>query len=92
MHHITEQQRLWQVWFVKDAERSAKKRGLICKEVKDLNVFVKDKIKERNCNMHTMSNFKDLSISSSSKSIQSIISNTSVEGSGNESYKLAHKK
>eukprot|EP00957_Ditylum_brightwellii_P027122 2049923-Ditylum_brightwellii.AAC.1 len=45
-HCITEQQRLWQVRFVKDAERWAKKCGLTGKEVKDLNAFVKDKIKE----------------------------------------------
>eukprot|EP00957_Ditylum_brightwellii_P023086 1741672-Ditylum_brightwellii.AAC.1 len=36
-HRITEQQRLRQVWFVKDAEKRAKKRGLTGKEVKDLN-------------------------------------------------------
>eukprot|EP00957_Ditylum_brightwellii_P163468 12445699-Ditylum_brightwellii.AAC.1 len=36
-HRITEQQRLWQVRFMKDAERWAKKRGLTGKEVKDLN-------------------------------------------------------
>eukprot|EP00957_Ditylum_brightwellii_P099749 7598660-Ditylum_brightwellii.AAC.1 len=56
MYRITEQQRLWQVQFVKDAKRQAKKRSLIGKEVKDLNVFVKDKIKEmikeHNRNMH----------------------------------------
>eukprot|EP00957_Ditylum_brightwellii_P167000 12713465-Ditylum_brightwellii.AAC.1 len=32
MHHITEQQWLWQVRFVKDAEKQAKKRGLSAKE------------------------------------------------------------
>eukprot|EP00957_Ditylum_brightwellii_P138905 10587701-Ditylum_brightwellii.AAC.1 len=73
-HCITEQQRLQQVLFVKDTKRRAKKRGLTGKEVKDLNVFVKGKIKEifkhRNHNMHAMSNFKDLSISLSDKSIQ----------------------
>eukprot|EP00957_Ditylum_brightwellii_P195008 14857619-Ditylum_brightwellii.AAC.1 len=61
-HHITEQQRLQQVWFIKDAERQAKKHGLTGKEVKDLNAFAKDKIKEttkeHNCDMHAMSNFK----------------------------------
>eukprot|EP00957_Ditylum_brightwellii_P060953 4627222-Ditylum_brightwellii.AAC.1 len=66
------------------------------KEVKDLNVFAKCKIKEtiKGChrNMHVMSNFEDLSISSSNKSIQSIISNTSVENSDDNSHKLAHKK
>eukprot|EP00957_Ditylum_brightwellii_P075877 5766814-Ditylum_brightwellii.AAC.1 len=46
MHHIMEQQRLQQVQFVKDAKRQAKKRSLTGKEVKDLNAFVKDKIKE----------------------------------------------
>eukprot|EP00957_Ditylum_brightwellii_P160638 12229057-Ditylum_brightwellii.AAC.1 len=73
-HHITEQQRLWQVQFVKDAKRQAQRRGLTGKEVKDLNTFVKEKIKEMikecNHNMHAMSDFEDLSISSSNKSIQ----------------------
>eukprot|EP00957_Ditylum_brightwellii_P182555 13906305-Ditylum_brightwellii.AAC.1 len=59
-------------------------------------MFVKDKInetiKERNCNMHAMSNFKDLSISSSNESIQSIVSDTSDEESDNDSCKPAHKK
>eukprot|EP00957_Ditylum_brightwellii_P132682 10117198-Ditylum_brightwellii.AAC.1 len=63
VHCITEQQRLWQVWFVKDAKRRAKKHGLTSKEVKDLNAFIKHKInetiKERNCNMHTMGDFED---------------------------------
>eukprot|EP00957_Ditylum_brightwellii_P021595 1628198-Ditylum_brightwellii.AAC.1 len=36
-------------------------------------------IKEYNRNMHAMSDFEDLSISSSNESIQSIISNTSNE-------------
>ena len=66
------------------------------KEVKDLNMFSKDKInkmiKKYNPNMHAMSDFEDLSISSSNKNIQSIISNTSVEGSDNKSCKLASKK
>ena len=44
MQHIIEQQRLWQVWFVKDAERRAKRRGLTGQEVKDLNAFVNNKI------------------------------------------------
>eukprot|EP00957_Ditylum_brightwellii_P122210 9319610-Ditylum_brightwellii.AAC.1 len=73
-HRITEQQRLWQVWFVKDTKRRAKRHGLTGKEVKDLNVFVNDKIEEtiteRNHNMHAMSDFKDLSISLSNESIQ----------------------
>ena len=42
--------------------------------------------------MHTMSNFENLSISLSNKSIQSIISNTSAKGSDNNSRKPAHKK
>eukprot|EP00957_Ditylum_brightwellii_P106456 8121246-Ditylum_brightwellii.AAC.1 len=49
-------------------------------------------INERNCNMHAISNFEDLSISSSDKSIQSIIGTTSVEGSDDESCKPASKK
>eukprot|EP00957_Ditylum_brightwellii_P184505 14053110-Ditylum_brightwellii.AAC.1 len=96
MHRITEQQRLWQVWFVKDAGRQAKKHGLSAKEVKDLNAFVKDKInetiKELDCNMYMISNFEDLSISSSNKIVQSIISNTSVKGSDDESLKQASMK
>eukprot|EP00957_Ditylum_brightwellii_P074408 5653497-Ditylum_brightwellii.AAC.1 len=96
MHRITEQQRLWQVWFVKDAKRCAKRHGLTGKEVKDLNAFVKDKIdetiKERDCNMHAMSNFEDLSISSSNESIQSIIRDTSDEESDSNSCKLVYKK
>eukprot|EP00957_Ditylum_brightwellii_P186993 14241216-Ditylum_brightwellii.AAC.1 len=84
-HRIMEQQRLQQVRFVKDAKRRAKRRSLTGKEVKDLNVFAKDKIdktiKDRNCDMHAMSDFKDLLISSSDESIQSIISNTSNEES-----------
>eukprot|EP00957_Ditylum_brightwellii_P118943 9071455-Ditylum_brightwellii.AAC.1 len=96
MHHVAEQQRLQQVQFVKDAKRQAKKHSLAGKEVKDLNVFVKDKIekmiKQHDCDMHMMSNFEDLSISTSNKSIQSIICNTSIEGSDNNSCKLAHKK
>eukprot|EP00957_Ditylum_brightwellii_P171977 13093665-Ditylum_brightwellii.AAC.2 len=95
-HRITEQQRLRQVQFVKDAKRRAKRCGLTGKEVKDLNAFIKDKInktlKERNRDMHTTSNFEDLSISSSNKSIQSIISNTSDEESDGDSCKPAHKK
>eukprot|EP00957_Ditylum_brightwellii_P017549 1321815-Ditylum_brightwellii.AAC.1 len=55
-HRITEQQRLWQIRFVKDAERRTKKHGLTGREIKDLNAFVKDKInetiKECNRNMH----------------------------------------
>eukprot|EP00957_Ditylum_brightwellii_P134465 10251408-Ditylum_brightwellii.AAC.1 len=72
-HCITEQQRLQQVWFVKDTKRRTKRRSLTGKEVKDLNTFVKDKIeetiKERNCDMHAMSNFEDLAISLSDESI-----------------------
>eukprot|EP00957_Ditylum_brightwellii_P012176 920173-Ditylum_brightwellii.AAC.1 len=59
-------------------------------------MFVKDKIdktiKERDHNMHVMINFKDLSISSSNESIQSIINNTSDEESDSNSCKPAHKK
>eukprot|EP00957_Ditylum_brightwellii_P019041 1433673-Ditylum_brightwellii.AAC.1 len=95
-HCIMEQQRLRQVLFVKDAERRVKRRGLTGKEVKDFNTFVKDKIKEtikeRDHNMHAMSNFKDLSISVRDKSIQSIVSNTSVDGLDDDSCKPAHKK
>eukprot|EP00957_Ditylum_brightwellii_P075112 5707866-Ditylum_brightwellii.AAC.1 len=101
-HRITEQQRLRQVRFVKDAKRHAKRHGLTGQEVKDLNTFVKDNvfikdkinetIKERNHNMHAMSNFKDLSISSIDDSIKSIISDTSDEESDSDSCKPAHKK
>eukprot|EP00957_Ditylum_brightwellii_P036320 2750712-Ditylum_brightwellii.AAC.1 len=59
-------------------------------------MFVKDKIDERikECdhNMHTMSNLEDLSLSSSNKSVQSIISDTSVEDSDNKSRKPSSKK
>eukprot|EP00957_Ditylum_brightwellii_P086213 6560258-Ditylum_brightwellii.AAC.1 len=71
--HIMEQQRLWQVWFVKDTETQAKKHSLSVNEVKDLNAFVKDKIKEtikeHNHDMHTIINFKDLSLSSSNENV-----------------------
>eukprot|EP00957_Ditylum_brightwellii_P006970 528232-Ditylum_brightwellii.AAC.1 len=80
MHRITEQQRLWQVRFVKVAESCAKRRGLTGKKVKDLNAFVKDK------------NFEDLSISLSDDSIKIIRSNTSNEESDSNSCKPAHKK
>eukprot|EP00957_Ditylum_brightwellii_P085996 6542447-Ditylum_brightwellii.AAC.2 len=96
MQCITEQQRLQQVWFVKNAEKQAKKCNRSAKEVKDLNAFVKDKIdetiKECKCNMHAMSNFKDLSLSSNDKSVQSIISKTSEEDSDNKSCKPASNK
>eukprot|EP00957_Ditylum_brightwellii_P022935 1730999-Ditylum_brightwellii.AAC.1 len=96
MHRITEKQRFQQVWFVKDAERQAKKRVLTGREVKDLNVFVKDKIKEtikeRDSDMHAMSNFSNLSISSSDDSIKCIISNTSDEELDGDSRKPTHKK
>eukprot|EP00957_Ditylum_brightwellii_P089643 6827266-Ditylum_brightwellii.AAC.1 len=96
MHRNTEQKRLRQVWFIKDAKRRAKRRSLTGKEVKDLNVVIKDKInktiKECNHDMHTMSDFEDLSISSSNDSIQSIISNTSNEESDSNSRKPTHKK
>eukprot|EP00957_Ditylum_brightwellii_P059189 4492127-Ditylum_brightwellii.AAC.1 len=91
-----EQQRLRQVWFVKDAERRAKKRGLTGREVKNLNTFVKDKIKEtikeRDHDMHAMSNFDNMSISSSNDSIKSIISDTFNEELDGDSCKPAHKK
>eukprot|EP00957_Ditylum_brightwellii_P125318 9551532-Ditylum_brightwellii.AAC.1 len=91
-----EQQRLRQVWFVKETRRQAKRCGLSGKEVKDFNVFVKDKIKEttkeHNHDMYAMSNFEDLSISLSNKSIQSIISNTSVEDLDDNSCKPSHTK
>ena len=70
---------------MKDAKRHAKKRSLTGREVKDLNAFVKDKM--RDCNMQRMSNFKDLSISSSNEIIQIIISNTSDEESDGNSCK-----
>eukprot|EP00957_Ditylum_brightwellii_P109626 8361508-Ditylum_brightwellii.AAC.1 len=95
-HHIIEQQRLWQVQFVKDAKRCAKRHGLTGKEVKDLNTFVKDKInetiKEHNRDKHATSNSEDLSISSSNESIQCIISDTSDEELDSDSHKPAHKK
>eukprot|EP00957_Ditylum_brightwellii_P072370 5500522-Ditylum_brightwellii.AAC.1 len=81
---------------MKDSERRARKRGLKGKEVKDLNAFVKDKvdktIKERDCNMHAMSNFDNTSLSSSDDSIMSIVSNTSNEESDGDSRKPSHKK
>eukprot|EP00957_Ditylum_brightwellii_P133596 10185885-Ditylum_brightwellii.AAC.1 len=87
---------LGSVQFVKDAKWYAKKCSLSAREVKDLNTSVKNKInetiKQHNCSMHAMSNFKDLSISSSDESVQNIISNTSVEDSDNENCKPASKK
>eukprot|EP00957_Ditylum_brightwellii_P186497 14199322-Ditylum_brightwellii.AAC.1 len=66
------------------------------REVKDLNAIVKDMIdettKERNRDMHAMSNFKDLSISSSNNSIKCIVSDTSDEESDGNNHKLPHKK
>eukprot|EP00957_Ditylum_brightwellii_P180862 13779051-Ditylum_brightwellii.AAC.2 len=66
-----EEQRLWQVQFVKDAKRHAKKHGPSAKEVKDLNTFVKGKIdktiKQCNFNMHMINNFEDLSIFSTNE-------------------------
>eukprot|EP00957_Ditylum_brightwellii_P161603 12304076-Ditylum_brightwellii.AAC.1 len=44
-HCITEQQRLWQVWFVKDAEKQAKKHSLSAKEVKDINALIKTRLR-----------------------------------------------
>eukprot|EP00957_Ditylum_brightwellii_P133627 10188237-Ditylum_brightwellii.AAC.1 len=81
---------------MKDAKRQAKKRSLTGKEVKDLNVLIKDKIKEtikeRNCDMHWMSDFDNLSISSSNDSMENIISDTSDEELDGDSRKPAHKK
>eukprot|EP00957_Ditylum_brightwellii_P191874 14606629-Ditylum_brightwellii.AAC.1 len=78
------------------ALKSAKNYDLSAKEVKDLNTFVKDKIdetiKECSCSMHAMSDLEDLSISSSNEGVQSITSDTSDEGSDNESRKPASKK
>eukprot|EP00957_Ditylum_brightwellii_P129788 9900183-Ditylum_brightwellii.AAC.1 len=95
-HHITEEQRHWQVQFVKHAKRYTKKHGLSAKEVKYLSTFAKYKInktiKQHYCSMYTMNNFKDLSFSSIYESIQSIMSDTSEEGSDNEDHKLASKK
>eukprot|EP00957_Ditylum_brightwellii_P024212 1826326-Ditylum_brightwellii.AAC.1 len=72
------------------------KHGLSAKEVKDLNTFVKDKInkmiKEHCHDMHAMIDFKELLISSSNKTINSILSDTSVEDSKDEDHKLAVKK
>eukprot|EP00957_Ditylum_brightwellii_P209591 15362382-Ditylum_brightwellii.AAC.1 len=81
---------------MKDAKRRAKKHGLTGREVKDLNAFVKDKIKEtikeHDCDMHAMSDFDNLFISSSDNSMESIISDTSNEESDSDSCKPAHKK
>eukprot|EP00957_Ditylum_brightwellii_P008189 619639-Ditylum_brightwellii.AAC.1 len=91
-----EQQRLRQVRFMKDAKRRAKKRGLTGREVKDLNAFVKDNIeesiKERDRDMHAMSDFNNLFLSSSNDSMESIIGDTSDEESDGNSHKPAHKK
>eukprot|EP00957_Ditylum_brightwellii_P011785 889375-Ditylum_brightwellii.AAC.1 len=62
----------------------------------DLNAFVKDKIdemiKDRDRDMHAMSDFDDISLSSINKSIMSIISDTSDEELDGDSRKPAHKK
>eukprot|EP00957_Ditylum_brightwellii_P081556 6204427-Ditylum_brightwellii.AAC.1 len=91
-----EQQSLWQVRFVKDAERRAKKRSLTGREVKDPNMFVNNKIKEnfkeRDRDMHAMSDFDNLSLSSGDESMESIISNTSDEELDGDSRNLVHKK
>eukprot|EP00957_Ditylum_brightwellii_P184775 14073705-Ditylum_brightwellii.AAC.1 len=59
-------------------------------------MFIKDKIKEtikeRDRIMHAMSNFDNLSISSSDDSMESIISDTSNEELDGDSRKPAHKK
>eukprot|EP00957_Ditylum_brightwellii_P119111 9084844-Ditylum_brightwellii.AAC.1 len=49
-------------------------------------------LKRSRISAHAMSNFEDLPISSSNKSVQNITSNTSVEGSDNKSHKMASKK
>eukprot|EP00957_Ditylum_brightwellii_P156956 11945452-Ditylum_brightwellii.AAC.1 len=59
-------------------------------------MFMKDKInetiKEHDYNMQAMSNFEHLSISPNNESVQSIISDTSAEGSGDDSCKPYSKK
>ena len=81
---------------MKDSKRRARERGLTGKEVKDLNAFVKDKIeetiKERDRDMHAMSNFDNLSLSSSNEIMESIISNMSDKELDGDSCKPAHKK
>eukprot|EP00957_Ditylum_brightwellii_P120702 9206554-Ditylum_brightwellii.AAC.1 len=95
-HCITEKQRLRQVHFIKDTKRCTKKHSLSAKEVKDLNAFVKDKvdkmIKDCNYDMHAMSGFKNLLISSSNESAQSIKRNTSTKASDDEDCKQTAKK
>eukprot|EP00957_Ditylum_brightwellii_P133228 10158502-Ditylum_brightwellii.AAC.1 len=53
---------------------------------------IEETIKKRNRDMQAMSNFDNLSISSSNDSIKSIISNTSNEELDGNSRKPAHKK
>eukprot|EP00957_Ditylum_brightwellii_P140787 10724397-Ditylum_brightwellii.AAC.1 len=89
-HCITVEKRLRQFCFVKDTKKHTKKRSLNVYEVNDLNMFVNNK--ERNCSMHAMRNFEDLSISSINESIQSIVSNISINASNNEDCKLVTKK
>eukprot|EP00957_Ditylum_brightwellii_P104656 7975147-Ditylum_brightwellii.AAC.1 len=59
-------------------------------------MLVKDKIdnaiKRSNHDMHTVSNFEELSISSNYERVQSIMSDTSAEDSGDEDHKHASKK
>eukprot|EP00957_Ditylum_brightwellii_P149976 11422695-Ditylum_brightwellii.AAC.1 len=43
-HCIMEKQKIWQVGFVYVAKRCTKKHNLSAKEVKDLNMVVKDKV------------------------------------------------
>eukprot|EP00957_Ditylum_brightwellii_P097435 7421004-Ditylum_brightwellii.AAC.2 len=90
------EQRLKQACFVKDANRHAKKHGLVAKDVKDLNTFINDKVNkmlnEHDNNLHVMNSVKELSISSSNESIQSIASNTLAKASDSKDRKLAAKK
>eukprot|EP00957_Ditylum_brightwellii_P200378 15276472-Ditylum_brightwellii.AAC.1 len=59
-------------------------------------MFVNNKVnkmfKEHVNNMHIMSNFENVLISSTDKSVQRIMSITSVEASNNEDCKLVAKK
>eukprot|EP00957_Ditylum_brightwellii_P148374 11296132-Ditylum_brightwellii.AAC.1 len=91
-----QEQWIRQVYFVKDAKRCTKKHGLYAKEAKDCNAFINGKfdkmLKEHGNKLHTMGTFKELLFSSSNKSIQSIVSNTSIEASDNEDHKSVAKK
>eukprot|EP00957_Ditylum_brightwellii_P007202 546408-Ditylum_brightwellii.AAC.1 len=78
---------------------SWKSRGsgsLTAEDVKDLNAFINDKVnkmlKGHNNELHMMSNFKELLISSGDESIEIIVSGISAEASDNKDSKLAAKK